>query len=70
MEQTDNMLKVSTKSDSTAMSGTTRSLATQYGDRRIKRLGKETLLVGVGYRAKADKLKLELSCWLFSSCKF
>ena len=60
VEQTDNMLQVSTKSESTAMSGTTRSLLHNMVTGVSKGWEKKLLLVGVGYRAKADKLKLEL----------
>ena len=58
--QTDNLLKVSTKSESTAMSGTTRALISNMVTGVSKGWEKKLLLVGVGYRAKADKLKLEL----------
>jgi len=58
--QTDNLLNVSTKSDSTAMSGTTRALISNMVTGVSKGWEKKLLLVGVGYRAKADKLKLEL----------
>ncbi len=60
VEQTDNVLKVSTKSESSAMSGTTRSLLSNMVTGVSKGWEKKLLLVGVGYRAKADKLKLEL----------
>ena len=60
VEQSDNLLKVSTKSDSTAMSGTTRSLLFNMVTGVSKGWEKKLTLVGVGYRAKADKLKLEL----------
>ena len=60
IEQADNLLKVSTKSDSTAMSGTTRALIYNMVTGVSKGWEKKLLLVGVGYRAKADKLKLEL----------
>ena len=60
IEQADNLLKVSTKSDSTAMSGTTRALIYNMVRGVSKGWEKKLLLVGVGYRAKADKLKLEL----------
>ena len=60
IEQTENLLKVSTKSDSTAMSGTTRALIHNMVTGVSKGWEKKLLLVGVGYRAKADKLKLEL----------
>ena len=58
--QTDNLLKVSTKSESTAMTGTTRALISNMVTGVSKGWEKRLLLVGVGYRAKADKLKLEL----------
>ena len=58
--QTDNLLNVSTKSESTAMSGTTRALLYNMVTGVSKGWEKKLLLVGVGYRAKADKLKLEL----------
>ena len=61
VEQTDNLLKVSTQSDSTAMSGTTRSLLFNMVTGVSKGWEKKLSLVGVGYRAKADKLKLELT---------
>ena len=61
VEQLDNVLKVSTKSDSTAMSGTTRSLLSNMVTGVSKGWEKKLLLVGVGYRAKADKLKVELT---------
>ena len=60
IEQTENLLNVSTKSESTAMSGTTRSLISNMVTGVSKGWEKKLLLVGVGYRAKADKLKLEL----------
>ena len=60
VEQTDNYLNVSTKSESTAMSGTTRALISNMVTGVSKGWEKKLLLVGVGYRAKADKLKLEL----------
>ena len=60
IEQADNLLKVSTKADSTAMSGTTRALIYNMVTGVSKGWEKKLLLVGVGYRAKADKLKLEL----------
>ena len=60
IEQSENLLKVSTKSDSTAMSGTTRALIYNMVTGVSKGWEKKLLLVGVGYRAKADKLKLEL----------
>ena len=58
--QTDNLLNVSTNSESTAMSGTTRALISNMVTGVSKGWEKKLLLVGVGYRAKADKLKLEL----------
>ena len=61
VEQSDNLLKVSTKSDSTAMSGTTRSLLFNMVTGVSKGWEKKLTLVGVGYRAKADKLKPELA---------
>ena len=61
VEQSENYLKVSTKSDSTAMSGTTRSLLSNMITGVSKGWERKLLLVGVGYRAKADKLKLELT---------
>ena len=60
IEQTENLLNVSTKSESTAMSGTTRALINNMVTGVSKGWEKKLLLVGVGYRAKADKLKLEL----------
>jgi len=60
IEQSENLLKVSTNSDSTAMSGTTRALIYNMVTGVSKGWEKKLLLVGVGYRAKADKLKLEL----------
>ena len=60
IEQTENLLNVSTKSESTAMSGTTRALISNMVTGVSKGWEKKLLLVGVGYRAKADKLKLEL----------
>ena len=60
VEQTDNALNVSTKSESTAMSGTTRALISNMVTGVSKGWEKKLLLVGVGYRAKADKQKLEL----------
>ncbi len=60
VEQTENIIKVSTKSESTAMSGTTRSLLFNMLTGVSKGWEKKLTLVGVGYRAKADKLKLEL----------
>ena len=61
VEQSDNFIKVSTKSESTAMSGTTRSLLSNMVTGVSKGWEKKLLLVGVGYRAKADKLKVELT---------
>tara|TARA_Y100000389_G_scaffold201901_1_gene245745 strand:- start:3710 stop:4234 length:525 start_codon:yes stop_codon:yes gene_type:complete len=61
VEQADNFIKVSTKSESTAMSGTTRSLLSNMVTGVSKGWEKKLLLVGVGYRAKADKLKVELT---------
>ena len=60
IEHTDNHLNVSAKSESTAMSGTTRALLSNMVTGVSKGWEKKLLLVGVGYRAKADKLKLEL----------
>ena len=60
IKQTENFLSVSTKSESTAMSGTTRALISNMVTGVSKGWEKKLLLVGVGYRAKADKLKLEL----------
>ena len=60
IEQNENVLKVSTKSECTAMSGTTRALINNMVTGVSKGWEKKLLLVGVGYRAKADKLKLEL----------
>ena len=60
IEQTENLLNVSTKSESTAMSGTTRALLSNMVTGVSNGWEKKLLLVGVGYRAKADKLKLEL----------
>ena len=60
IEQSENLLKVSTNSDSTAMSGTTRALIYNMVTGVSKGWEKKLLLVGVGYRAKVDKLKLEL----------
>ena len=60
IDQTNNLLKVSTKSESSAMSGTTRALIYNMVTGVSKGWEKKLLLVGVGYRAKADKLKLEL----------
>ena len=61
VEQTDNFINVSTESDCTAMSGTTRSLLSNMVIGVSKGWERKLLLVGVGYRAKADKLKLELT---------
>ena len=61
VEKIDNFLKVSTKSDSTAMSGTTRSLLSNMITGVSKGWKKKLILVGVGYRAKADKVKVELT---------
>ena len=60
IEQKDNLINVSTKAESTAMSGTTRALIYNMVTGVSKGWEKKLLLVGVGYRAKADKLKLEL----------
>ena len=60
IEQNENVLKVSTESECTAMSGTTRALINNMVTGVSKGWEKKLLLVGVGYRAKADKLKLEL----------
>ena len=60
VEQTENLLNVSTKSESSAMSGTTRALISNMVIGVSKGWEKKLLLVGVGYRAKADKTKLEL----------
>ena len=60
IKQTENLLSVSTESESTAMSGTTRALISNMVTGVSKGWEKKLLLVGVGYRAKADKLKLEL----------
>ena len=60
IEQNENYLNVSTKSESTAMTGTTRALIYNMVTGVSKGWEKKLLLVGVGYRAKADKLKLEL----------
>ena len=60
IEQNENVLNVSTKSECTAMSGTTRALINNMVTGVSKGWEKKLLLVGVGYRAKADKLKLEL----------
>ena len=61
VEQSDNLIKVSTKSESTAMSGTTRALLSNMVIGVSKGWDKKLILVGVGYRAKADKLKVELT---------
>ena len=61
IEQTDNHVKVSSNSESTAMSGTTRSLINNMVTGVTKGWEKKLTLVGVGYRAKADKLKVELT---------
>ena len=60
IEQNENILNVGTKSECTAMSGTTRALINNMVTGVSKGWEKKLLLVGVGYRAKADKLKLEL----------
>ena len=60
IEQNENFLKVSTKSESTAMTGTTRALINNMVTGVSKGWEKKLLLVGVGYRAKSDNLKLEL----------
>tara|TARA_B100000035_G_scaffold300406_1_gene296064 strand:+ start:1569 stop:2093 length:525 start_codon:yes stop_codon:yes gene_type:complete len=60
VDHADNIVKVSSKSESTAMSGTTRALISNMVTGVSKGWEKKLLLVGVGYRAKADKLKLEL----------
>ena len=60
IELKENIVKVSTKSESTAMSGTTRSLLSNMLTGVSKGWEKKLTLVGVGYRAKADKTKLEL----------
>lgn len=60
IEQIDNMIKVSTSSSSTAMSGTTRALLSNMINGVSKGWEKKLNLVGVGYRAKADKNKIEL----------
>ena len=60
IKHTENFLSVSTKSESTAMSGTTRALISNMVTGVSKGWEKKLLLVGVGYRAKAEKLKLEL----------
>ena len=61
VEQSDNLIKVSTNSESTAMSGTTRALLSNMVIGVSKGWEKKLTLVGVGYRAKADKLKVELT---------
>ena len=61
VEQSGNFIKVSTKSESTAMSGTTRSLLSNMVTGVSQGWEKKLILVGVGYRAKADKLKVELT---------
>ena len=61
IEQKDNFIKVSTKSDCTAMSGTTRALLANMVTGVSEGWERKLLLVGVGYRAKADKKKLELT---------
>lgn len=61
VEQSDNILKVTTNSESTAMSGTTRALLSNMVIGVSKGWEKKLTLVGVGYRAKADKLKVELT---------
>lgn len=61
VEQSNNFLKVSTKSENTAMSGTTRSLLSNMITGVSKGWERKLVLVGVGYRAKADKLKVELT---------
>ena len=58
IEQADNMIKVSTDSSSTAMSGTTRALLFNMINGVSNGWEKKLNLVGVGYRAKADKIKL------------
>ena len=60
IELNENIVKVSTKSELTAMSGTTRSLLSNMLTGVSKGWEKKLTLVGVGYRAKADKTKLEL----------
>tara|TARA_A100001035_G_scaffold242682_1_gene209329 strand:- start:415 stop:939 length:525 start_codon:yes stop_codon:yes gene_type:complete len=60
IELKENIVKVSTKSETTAMSGTTRSLLSNMLTGVSKGWEKKLTLVGVGYRAKADKTKLEL----------
>ena len=61
VEQSDNLIKVSTSSESTAMSGTTRALLSNMVIGVSNGWEKKLTLVGVGYRAKADKLKVELT---------
>lgn len=61
IEQQENSIKISSNSDSTAMSGTTRSLVSNMVTGVTKGWEKKLTLVGVGYRAKADKLKIELT---------
>ena len=60
IELKENIVKVSTKSELTAMSGTTRTLLSNMLTGVSKGWEKKLTLVGVGYRAKADKTKLEL----------
>ena len=60
IELKENIVKVSSKSELTAMSGTTRSLLSNMLTGVSKGWEKKLILVGVGYRAKADKTKLEL----------
>ena len=60
IELNENIVKVSSKSELTAMSGTTRSLLSNMLTGVSKGWEKKLTLVGVGYRAKADKTKLEL----------
>ena len=52
------------------MSGTTRSLLHNMVTGVSKGWEKKLLLVGVGYRAKADKLKLELVVGCFHPVNF
>ncbi len=61
IDHEENLLKVSTSGDSTAMSGTTRALLYNMVTGVSKGWEKKLTLVGVGYRAKADKNKLELT---------
>ena len=61
IEQQENSIKISSNSDSTAMSGTTRSLVSNMVTGVTKGWEKKLTLVGLGYRAKADKLKIELT---------